>query len=80
VVGGLLPGYDAVPRIAHGDGSAPPLHAGASVQAPSCMLADALTKIVLLTGDPAHPLLAAHGACTWLYRDGKLPAAPHPAR
>jgi len=53
-----------------------PLRAGASVLAPSCMLADALTKVVLATGSPAHPLLARYGARTLLYRDG-LPDGRH---
>jgi len=53
-----------------------PLRAGASVLAPSCMLADALTKVVLATGTPAHPLLAHYGARTLLYRDG-LPDGQH---
>jgi thiamine biosynthesis lipoprotein len=34
----------------------------ASVLAPCCMLADALTKIVAATDDPAHPILAQYGA------------------
>jgi thiamine biosynthesis lipoprotein len=34
----------------------------ASVRAPLCVLADALTKVVLATGDAAHPALAACGA------------------
>ena len=34
----------------------------ASVRAPSCVLADALTKVVLLTGNAYHPALAACGA------------------
>ncbi len=33
-----------------------------SVAAPSCMLADALTKVVWLSGDAWHPLLARHRA------------------
>jgi len=33
-----------------------------SVAAPTALLADALTKIVALSGDPRHPLLAQHGA------------------
>lgn len=36
--------------------------ASVSVRAPSALLADALTKIVALTGDAKHPLLARHGA------------------
>lgn len=72
-VGGLAPGPGDAPRIAAEGAHAPlPSGAGASVLAPSCMLADALTKVVLLCRDPAHPLLARHGACTLLYRDGTL--------
>jgi thiamine biosynthesis lipoprotein len=47
-----------------------PLHAqaGASVLAPSCMVADALTKVVLVTGDRQHPMLRRHGASLVLHR------------
>jgi thiamine biosynthesis lipoprotein len=38
----------------------------ASVRAPRCVLADALTKVVLATGDAAHPALAACGAHAFL--------------
>jgi thiamine biosynthesis lipoprotein len=38
-----------------------------SVAAPLCLWADALTKVVALSGDPAHPLLARHGATAWLH-------------
>lgn len=38
-----------------------------SVAAPLCLWADALTKIVALTGNPAHPLLARHGAQAWCH-------------
>jgi thiamine biosynthesis lipoprotein len=41
--------------------------AHASVAAPLCLWADALTKIVALSGDPAHPLLARHGATGFLH-------------
>jgi len=37
-----------------------------TVAAPRCVLADALTKVVALTGDPAHPLLRSIGAQAWL--------------
>jgi len=78
--GGLTPApdtRDAPPRIHASHGAAPlPSQAGASVLAPTCMLADALTKVVLLCHDPAHPLLARHGARTLLYRDGKLSPLP----
>lgn len=38
----------------------------ASVQAATCMLADALTKVVMATGDAAHPLLARMGASAFI--------------
>ncbi|MGJ7914789.1 FAD:protein FMN transferase [Massilia sp. LXY-6] len=38
----------------------------ASVRAASCAVADALTKVVLATGDCAHPALAAFGASAFL--------------
>ena len=42
-------------------------HAHASVAAPLCLWADALTKIVAVSGDAHHPLLARHGAAAWLH-------------
>jgi thiamine biosynthesis lipoprotein len=41
--------------------------AHASVAAPLCLWADALTKVVAITGDTSHPLLARHGARAWLH-------------
>ena len=38
-----------------------------SVATRRCMDADALTKIVALTGDPQHPLVSRHGAEAWLH-------------
>ena len=38
-----------------------------SVAAPCCLWADALTKIVVLTRDARHPLLARLGARAWLH-------------
>jgi thiamine biosynthesis lipoprotein len=38
----------------------------ASVRAPRCVLADALTKVVLATGDIHHPALAAFGASAFV--------------
>lgn len=35
---------------------------GATVRAPSCVLADALTKIVMVAGEEAGPMLSRHGA------------------
>jgi thiamine biosynthesis lipoprotein len=43
--------------------------ASASVRARSCAVADALTKVVLATGDCAHPVLDAFGATAFLIRD-----------
>ncbi|WP_244112065.1 FAD:protein FMN transferase [Burkholderia diffusa] len=36
--------------------------AGATIAAPTCAIADALTKVTLVTGDPAHPVFARYGA------------------
>lgn len=72
VAGGLTPGAGDQPRLHPAIGNAPlPPCAGASVWAPGCMLADGLTKVALLRRDPAHPLLARHGARTLLYADGQ---------
>jgi thiamine biosynthesis lipoprotein len=38
-----------------------------SVAAPLCLWADALTKVVALSGDTSHPLLASLGARAWLH-------------
>ncbi|PFH08634.1 thiamine biosynthesis lipoprotein [Collimonas sp. PA-H2] len=38
----------------------------ATVQAPDCMTADALTKLVLLSADPQHPLLQQFGATAFI--------------
>lgn len=51
-----------------------PPGAGATVLAPTCMLADAMTKVVMISRVPDHPLLAKHGACTLLYREGAASA------
>lgn len=65
--GGLGARTDSASRI-HDAGRTPlPALAGATVQAPTCMLADALTKVVLATGDATHPLLAQYGATVALY-------------
>ncbi len=39
----------------------------ASVAAPECLWADALTKIVIASGDAKHPLLDRFGARAWLH-------------
>ena len=38
-----------------------------SVAAPSCLWADALTKVVAASGDATHPLLGRYGASAWLH-------------
>ena len=43
------------------------LPAHVSVAAPLCLWADALTKVVAVSGDTSHPLLARFGACAWLH-------------
>ena len=45
--------------------AAGPRHA--SVAASECVWADALTKIVIASGDATHPLLARYDACAWLH-------------
>lgn len=42
-----------------------PVAAHVSVAAPSCMWADALTKVVAQSGDTEHPVLARHHAQAW---------------
>jgi thiamine biosynthesis lipoprotein len=37
-----------------------------TVRAPSCALADALTKVVMASGDPRHPCVAAHDAAAFI--------------
>jgi FAD:protein FMN transferase len=44
--------------------------AGASVRAPSCMIADALTKVVGVLGEAAIPVLQHYGASATLFRQG----------
>lgn len=41
--------------------------AHASVAAPHCLWADALTKVVARSGDAAHPLLRRYDAVAWLH-------------
>ena len=42
-------------------------HAHVSVAAPSCLMADALTKVVAASGNADHPLLERAGARAWLH-------------
>jgi len=56
---------------------APPL-AGATVRAPSCMLADALTKVVMIEGDAAEALLTSlRAAALIVSADGQISASPN---
>jgi thiamine biosynthesis lipoprotein len=57
VVSALLDARDGRPLVAA---------ASASVRAARCAVADALTKVVLATGDCLHPALAAFGATAFL--------------
>ncbi|MBC7414299.1 MAG: FAD:protein FMN transferase [Herminiimonas sp.] len=60
---------DGVPHSAlvdGADGSTLVSGRSVSVLAPSCMLADGLTKIVMATGDAQHPLLARFGATAFI--------------
>lgn len=41
------------------------MQAHVSVAAPRCLWADALTKVVALSGDGGHPLLARYDAAAW---------------
>ncbi len=59
----LAEGAFATSSIADGCGG---VH-HASVAAPRCVWADALTKIVAARGDAANPLLARFGARAWLH-------------
>ena len=43
------------------------VRAHASVAAPLCLWADALTKVVAVTSDASHPMLRHHGARAWLH-------------
>ena len=57
---------DSRSRATHAPGGRP-VRAHASVAAPLCMWADALTKIVAISGNASHPLLSRHGAQAWLH-------------
>jgi thiamine biosynthesis lipoprotein len=63
--------YDGRVRRALGRG------AGVSVTAPTCVISDALTKVVLATGQARHPSLECYGARVVLYR--RPASAPTPA-
>ena len=44
-----------------------PVHVHVSVAAPLCLWADALTKVVAISGDCSHPLLARFEASAWFH-------------
>ena len=51
--------------------------AGASVRAPTCILADALTKVVMISGEAAAPLLDDLAAAALIVRtDGEIVVTP----
>jgi FAD:protein FMN transferase len=58
-------GAFATSRVAPGAGAARPGHA--SVAAAECLWADALTKIVIASGDADHPLLRRYAARAWCH-------------
>jgi thiamine biosynthesis lipoprotein len=59
-------GAFATSRLApHGPAARGACHA--SVAAPTCLWADALTKVVIASGDSAHPLVGRLGAQAWLH-------------
>lgn len=71
LVDGVEPGSSAVidPRTQRPAGSID----GATVRAPSCMIADALTKVVMISGVGAGDLLAHYGASALLTSvDGEM--------
>ncbi len=67
----LRDGAIATSRFGHGARSTltarRAIDAHVSVAAPLCLWADALTKLVAITGDTDHLLLALHGAQAWLH-------------
>jgi len=68
--GGLGADAESASRLHNAARTSLPALAGATVLAPTCMLADALTKVVLATGDVAHPLLGQYGAAVAVYSAG----------
>ncbi len=54
--------------LRHGISRQPVAHGNSwTVAAPSCMAADALTKLVAATGNAQHPLLAHYAAQAWIF-------------
>jgi thiamine biosynthesis lipoprotein len=67
----ICDGAFATSRLVAPDGSV----LVASVAAPQCLWADALTKVVVASGDAEHALLARFGARAWLHGAAALEAA-----
>jgi len=63
----LADGAFATSRLAVAGGDGRPRAGHASVAAPECLWADALTKIVVASGDAEHPLLARFAARAWCH-------------
>ena len=55
------------PRSRDRAAAARPVQAHVSVAAPQCLWADALTKVVAISGDADHPLLRHYAAQAWLH-------------
>lgn len=55
-----------------------PMGAGVSVTAPTCAVADALTKVALVAGDSAHAVLARYGASIVRVSAQRAPLAEKP--
>jgi len=55
-----------------------PMGAGVSVTAPTCAVADALTKVALVAGDRAHAVLARYGASIVRVSAQRAPLAETP--
>ncbi|WP_407167752.1 FAD:protein FMN transferase [Bradyrhizobium sp. ORS 111] len=71
LIDGAAPGVSAI--IDPLTGKPPGAIAGATVRAPSCMIADALTKVVMISGTGAGDVLAHYGASALLISvDGEM--------
>jgi thiamine biosynthesis lipoprotein len=50
---------------------------GVTIAAPTCAIADALTKVALTTGDPTHPVFARYGASVVRFYPGRPSRSGH---
>ena len=55
-----------------------PLGLGATVRAPTCVIADALTKVALVTRNPRHPIFDRYGATVLPLSSGSPAPSRHP--